>query len=124
MAMRSPLQLLGVANGKTPITPGAQGLAAFSINAPPQESGGVQLASPFVRAGGFSKWNGSVNTSRLFMRNPNYAVFNQQSPDCFPKDPLHLSPKDRAKLPVVFQKESCHDSCWKPKGCILDGRKA
>jgi PadR family transcriptional regulator, regulatory protein PadR len=50
------------------------------------------------------------------MRNLNYAVFNQQSPDCFPKDPLDLSPKDRAKLPVVFQRESCHDSCWKPKG--------
>jgi PadR family transcriptional regulator PadR len=35
-----------------------------------------------------------------------------------------LSPKEHPKLPVVFQKEACHYSCWKPKGETLDEGKA
>jgi transcriptional regulator len=29
---------------------------------------------------------------------------------------LDLSSKESSKSPVVFQKEECHYSCWKPKG--------
>jgi hypothetical protein len=25
--------------------------------------------------------------------------------------------QDSVTIPVVFQKEPCHHSCWKPKGC-------
>jgi PadR family transcriptional regulator PadR len=46
----------------------------------------------------------------------NYAVFNEQCPGGFPTALLDLSPKESSKLPVVFQKEAWHCSCWKPKG--------
>jgi hypothetical protein len=29
---------------------------------------------------------------------------------------LDLPSKESSKVPVAFQKEVCHYSCWKPKG--------
>jgi PadR family transcriptional regulator, regulatory protein PadR len=51
-----------------------------------------------------------------FHSRSNYAAFNEQCPDGFPTALLDLSSKESSKLPVAFQKEACHYSCWKPKG--------
>src|SRR5208282_5145987 len=56
---------------------------------------------------------------RLFIRNHNSAVFNQQSPGSFLTVLLDLTSKDRAKSPVAFQNEPCNASCRKPKGWSL-----
>jgi hypothetical protein len=61
----------------------------------------------------------SQNTSRLFISNHNYAALNQQSPGSFLTVLLDLTSKDRAQVPVAFQKEPCHPSCRKPKGWSL-----
>ncbi|MGB6687295.1 MAG: hypothetical protein WBE76_05585, partial [Terracidiphilus sp.] len=68
--------------------------------------GGFFLRKKPLEGSGFGiqqLWN---RCSRLFIRNHNYAVFNQQSPGSFLTDLLDLTPKDRAKSPVAFQKES------------------
>jgi PadR family transcriptional regulator, regulatory protein PadR len=48
----------------------------------------------------------------------NYAVFNEQCPGGFPTALLDLSSKESSKLPVVFQKEVWHCSCWEPIGAL------
>jgi PadR family transcriptional regulator, regulatory protein PadR len=58
----------------------------------------------------------SLHTGRLTVRNLKYpdAAF-KQGPGGLPTAHLDLSSK-KLKVPVAFQKEPCHYSCWKPKG--------
>ena len=45
-----------------------------------------------------------------------YVVCDEQCPGGFPTALLDFVVERNPKLPVAFQKEPCHYSCWKPKG--------